>query len=99
MKSNLGYPGASMLCSQHRIRRILDVLVSLVYLCVYMVIIVIIPGLLIILSSAILSTMTSIPIALWLIAFACLLESPYKGVYEHVENCAYHLMMSCGRLC
>lgn len=81
------------------LRRILDVLVSFVYLCVYMVCIVLIPGLIIIVSSAILSTMTSIPIALWLIGFACFLESPYKGVSEHVEDRVFQLMTSCGRLC
>ena len=99
MKSHIGYHGAPMLCGQYCIRRILDVLVSFVYICVYITCVVLIPGLIIILSSAILSTMTSIPIALWLIGFACFLETPYKGVYEHVENCAYHLMTSCGRLC
>lgn len=88
-----------MLCGQHYIRRILDVLVLFVYICVYITCVVLIPGLIIILSSAILSTMTSIPNALWLIAFACFLESPYKGVYEHVEDCLYHFMTSCGRLC
>lgn len=99
MKSNLGYHGAPMLCAPPRIRRILDVLVSFVYICVYITCVVLIPGLIIILSSTILSTMTRIPIALWLIAFACFLESPYKCVYEHVENCLYHFMTSCGRLC
>ena len=78
--------------------RLLDVLTALAYLCAYTVGTILIPGLLILFASAVLSMITHIHIALWIIGFACLLETVYKDVFEKVEDYRFQIVYYYGRL-